>query len=449
MASFRRSSLAIVVVALSAGCPDRVPVPVPDPAPRGEFADPGNTMTGREGPRDPIPAIVLVGETLGWLEPCGCTEGMLGGLPRRVGYLRALEARGYEPVVLDLGDLVREPGRQAELKLDALAKLYKRLPVRAVAVGERDLVYLDRLAAAGLPLLFAEPGARTTVKTRAGSLSVAAAVGPSLRASFEAAGGRAAGAIAATPTADIVLFHGRLDEARALYADRRDVAVVFAGHEDELPPAPVRLAGGALLVGTGDKGKYAALIALGPPAAPGGPPRAEALPRLTALGDRIADDPAAAKLVDEYKDLLFAENLVEASERNKLPETGGTFVGAEACSACHEAEYAVFEKTKHFHAYESLAPRKGTRDPECLRCHSTGFGFESGFAGEEKTPDLARVSCESCHGVGTNHIRNPAETFGKIKDPPKLCVECHDKENSPNFDYSKYWPRIQHKRAKK
>jgi hypothetical protein len=36
--------------------------------------------------------------------------------------------------------------------------------------------------------------------------------------------------------------------------------------------------------------------------------------------------------------------------------------------------------------------------------------------------------------------------YGRIPEPRKLCVECHDKENSPRFDFDVYWSRIQHGR---
>jgi hypothetical protein len=244
----------------------------------------------------------------------------------------------------------------------------------------------------------------------------------------------------------IVLYHGPRDEAAELFKDRKDVLVVHAGHGEEYPTEPERLPGGALLVTTGDKGKYVAVIELRRDAATGAiraePGRAKAI---VPLGDRVPDDPEVAALVDEYKTRLFEENLIEHMER-KVPESGGRYIGPEACANCHRAQFAVYQGTKHAHAFEPLVPRKGTRDPECLRCHTTGFGFASGFAGIEASPHLARVSCETCHGVGSNHAENPAigTTFGKIAEPRLLCVECHDKENSPNFDFDRYWPKIRH-----
>jgi hypothetical protein len=161
------------------------------------------------------------------------------------------------------------------------------------------------------------------------------------------------------------------------------------------------------------------------------------------LDDRVPDDPEVAMVVERYKDRLAEENLVAAAPRLP-PETGGFFVGPETCGSCHKPQFKVFEKMKHAHAYESLLPRKGQHDPECLRCHTTGFGFETGFCGIEATPRLASVSCESCHGVGSNHISNPQPGFGAIKEPAKLCVRCHDKENSPKFHFETYWEKIKH-----
>jgi len=48
-----------------------------------------------------------------------------------------------------------------------------------------------------------------------------------------------------------------------------------------------------------------------------------------------------------------------------------------------------------------LGPDKDyTHDPECLPCHTTGYKKKGGFVSIEKTPDLAGVQCEECHGPG-------------------------------------------------
>ena len=102
----------------------------------------------------------------------------------------------------------------------------------------------------------------------------------------------------------------------------------------------------------------------------------------------------------------------------------------------------VGKKTKHSHAYHTLVEKGHEKDPDCLTCHTVGFGFQTGFISEPQTPTLADVGCENCHGVGGNHVKNPQPGYGKVTKAN--CLTCHTSENSPNFDYDVYFPKILH-----
>jgi hypothetical protein len=52
------------------------------------------------------------------------------------------------------------------------------------------------------------------------------------------------------------------------------------------------------------------------------------------------------------------------------------------------------------------------------------------------------VGCESCHGPARSHVLQPnVKTIYNARD---RCVACHDHENSPQFNYEKYWAEIAH-----
>ena len=72
------------------------------------------------------------------------------------------------------------------------------------------------------------------------------------------------------------------------------------------------------------------------------------------------------------------------------------------------ARFKIWEKSAHGNAYKSLvdAKRPSNRqfDPECIVCHTVGFGYESGFFDADKTNQLRNVGCENCHGPGGEHI---------------------------------------------
>ena len=103
----------------------------------------------------------------------------------------------------------------------------------------------------------------------------------------------------------------------------------------------------------------------------------------------------------------------------------------------------VLDPTPHEHAWASLKATNDHHDPECVACHVTGWGDSSGFITEASTPKLINVTCEACHGPGEEHnnlqTKTPNGKLGK-----QFCVKCHDPDNSPKFDFDKYWPKIQH-----
>jgi hypothetical protein len=141
------------------------------------------------------------------------------------------------------------------------------------------------------------------------------------------------------------------------------------------------------------------------------------------------------------------------------------YVGSQACKSCHKKEYRIWEKTPHHHAYDTLvkATRPSNRqyDPECIVCHTVGFGYRSGFVGEKETPKLKDVGCESCHGPASLHVANPNDTewqkrvnlwkhlpANKREDAmDQFCQKCHDEDNDVTWiggGFKRKWPKIAH-----
>lgn len=130
----------------------------------------------------------------------------------------------------------------------------------------------------------------------------------------------------------------------------------------------------------------------------------------------------------------------EAAGPETPPPANQTFIGAKRCSSCHFKEQVKWKASGHSKAFE-LLPDKYQKDQTCLKCHTTGLGEASGFKDKASTPDLAGVTCEICHGPGSEHekICKPllnvkelsAEQTKAAKDsiwlmtPKNVCVECH------------------------
>ena len=89
-------------------------------------------------------------------------------------------------------------------------------------------------------------------------------------------------------------------------------------------------------------------------------------------------------------------------------------------------------------------PVKYQSDPECLKCHVTGYGAAGGYAAgtsPEVLRELLGTTCEACHGPGSEHVKI-AKPFVNVKklspeqekavrdsiykiQPNNVCVRCH------------------------
>jgi 2',3'-cyclic-nucleotide 2'-phosphodiesterase (5'-nucleotidase family) len=123
---------------------------------------------------------------------------------------------------------------------------------------------------------------------------------------------------------------------------------------------------------------------------------------------------------------------------------GGPYVGSESCKSCHASEYEQWEQTAHAHAFETLGEEHRDRT-DCRSCHTVASGVAGGFVSVESTPDLASVGCESCHGAGREHTRQPTSRYGAVG--LSSCTVCHDPGNSPKFDYYSYVDKVNHQAA--
>ncbi|MHC4718797.1 MAG: multiheme c-type cytochrome [Planctomycetota bacterium] len=110
-----------------------------------------------------------------------------------------------------------------------------------------------------------------------------------------------------------------------------------------------------------------------------------------------------------------------------------TYVGSKSCRSCHTKEYKTWRKTKHYKTFKQLEGPE-TKDPDCLKCHSTGYGKPGGFSSEEETPDLASTGCEACHGPCSEHNKaaKDAPEKGKwdTKIPKVVKTVCHRRSGS-------------------
>jgi len=254
----------------------------------------------------------------------------------------------------------------------------------------------------------------------------------------------------------VVIYHGPAKEALELRQSLPEVDLWLLSHWTAQPLNQVQTSeAGAIVVGPGDRGREVGLITLEKMKKAGA--RTATFNQII-LDHRIPDSPKAAPIQESF--LKRSQSSVvtpppppaRASEpapaqpqpqlQSVLAATDNMFVGSEVCRLCHEDIYKKWHDSKHAHALETLVTKGQSQNPACLRCHTVGFGEQTGYDFKNNQPYLAGVGCEMCHGRAGYHVRADDQSNNFAKTTEATCVRCHDQKNSPKFVYNEYVTRV-------
>ena len=274
----------------------------------------------------------------------------------------------------------------------------------------------------------------------------------------------------------VLLVHGDPEEAAELSRQFPQFQIVATtGGAEEPPKQPSVIQGSrALLVECGHKGMYVSVLAFFDDPDPAKRNRYQRVP----LDARFAESPEMQAQLVSYQKELETTGL-DGLGLPVVAHPDGEFAGSEVCADCHTSAWAEYEQTPHYHATDTLVKLDPPRhfDPECLSCHVTGwnpqeyFPYASGYRSLEATPHLKQNGCENCHGPAADHVsaetgavevaeadketlraalrlnlvenegNKEGQAYGEVV---KNCMQCHDLDNSPDFDFQKYWPEVKH-----
>jgi len=111
------------------------------------------------------------------------------------------------------------------------------------------------------------------------------------------------------------------------------------------------------------------------------------------------------------------------------------FAGADTCKKCHAGSHEEWATTAHAGALGTLKAVGMDKNASCLPCHTVGFGVSTGFIDEAKTPQLAGVQCENCHGAGADHASDPFGVVPPVLRPQaEMCGGCHSEVHHPTYE---------------
>lgn len=295
--------------------------PKPEPGAKPGTVGGVPLFTGWPQQQRPDVAVVLTGQTYGYLSPCGCSRPQKGGLERRYNFMNDLRAKGWPVIGLDLGDVAPPAGKGVQkqnlLKYRTAVKALTEMGYVAVGLGEYDFnAQLFELIGELLnmpgepPVVLAGnlvgvqrggdgkpvktfpreqffPGGRGdapmvqghTVSVAEGRppVGVVSVIGPTVwqkvekidsqfgfqdNAAVVAAALKELGAHPAKPELRVLLYQGTLDEAKAAAeAYPQFQAVVCLSEDSEPPQFPTPANGGkTLIIQVGHKGQNVGVL---------------------------------------------------------------------------------------------------------------------------------------------------------------------------------------------
>ena len=409
--------------------------------------------------------ILFGADNQGVLSSCGCPTNPSGGFAKRQTIIDKFRRVRADVVVIDAGDMF--PERPNDLKVKYLATALGRAKYDAVAMGDQEFAMgvprLQALAgehkvplicanvrdAAGEPL-FPPHVIREAGGHRIGIFAVIAddALGSAARdwrqgLKVEPPLEAAKREVADLDGCDLViaLSHQPIEATKELAKSVPGIHVVISGHDPAIFRKPVEI-GPTQVLATGPVGRVVGALTFSP--GPDGGPMTSM--QLVGLSERtVRDAPWVLDLYWEY----VKKAKGEAPPEWALTPPPPAYEPAIACAKCHEKEYVQWEKTHHAHAYATIKAKKRHEDPECILCHTMGYGRAGGFFSMEETPGLAGVTCQACHPVTSRHGDDKAQKIDEKLRPKtfinaRLCISCHGLIESPDFDFHAYRPKISH-----
>ncbi len=417
--------------------------------------------------------VCFVSDTRGRLVPCGCFSGQYGGLTRLKTALDATP--GANPIRLDVGDAIGGAEDYNVIEYKYMLRAYKAMGFEALNLGQREAQLpaeeLRRLAkespvtlisanlldaATGQPLL------KQWKIIERGKFKIALlGVMDSRIASENLGAGLAVEKIEVTlgkvlpglrSQADIIILAAFTDEATLehLAQDFYELNIIVGGKVSQ-PSQKLEKDNRSIVLYTGNEGRALGVLR----ARISGPEKVAPVDHeIRLLEDTVPEDEGIRVLAGGYRDEVRRTRLTvddpAALQANMVPgvKAAANYVGTPVCASCHPDAARIWQHSRHAEAMQTLLDRKADADPNCISCHTVGFGSPSGYRREFAGSKLADVGCESCHGPGSLHVEQRQNhlpvTFNFRPLGAGDCQKCHFGEFSRPFEWDQFWPHIQH-----
>jgi len=403
---------------------------------------------------DGTPLLLFTGNTQAQLEPCGCFIGQSGGLPRRAKAISRIRANGFSPLLVDLGGI--QPSQSQSMKphsfesdnLSTESEVHSRDQHRVQTT-------LTAMGIMGYDALFPFDAETEIVQNQGADLSfpfLDSGLTQDPDAYFIKTVGEKRIAMVTLDLknpAEIALASEKLNSLLSEVQAQSDFIVGLSHSPIEVNrelerkypsfsascrpyKGETEKVGDVLLAYCSAKGKTLGALMLTNP---------EVDIQHIALTEQVSDDPDVRKLLDDFYHQVATDHQLQivshrlfASEPFEQDESN-SYIGSQACQECHQKEFSQWSHSSHATAFNTLRTIGREYYPECITCHVTGSGYESGYEiGNTERAHLVDVGCETCHGPGRQHVYTPLKENIRGQVPEEVCMACHTPEHSPGFD---------------
>lgn len=364
--------------------------------------------------------IIYTGGVNGELEPCGCSPKTdFGGLARRAGYIAEHRKMLSPYILIDAGNFLDMDTPQGRLRAEAMLRAFSIMKYDATAFlkTEKEFPYSflsGLLKKYKIPVISDMPRYRQSISTKRDAFDVNISVNPMNHQKGKL---------------NILLTDKPIPEIK--HVKGWDIIILSSG---EILEEPLKV-NGTIIVSGYPKGERLGILTL---QIDSGGEILGFKHRWQSLGKDIKEDINVRKALKEY-DVRVAGLLRDDSK----PLAEGSYLGVSKCGECHQPFVESWKKTRHANAFSSLERAGKSGDPECIKCHTVGFGEKGGFYSAKITPMLTNVQCEACHGPGRDHLLDLSKPMQSVVE--SVCLNCHTKSASPDFNYPVYLEKIKHK----
>jgi len=248
----------------------------------------------------------------------------------------------------------------------------------------------------------------------------------------------------------LCLFLGTEQNAASLARQVPGIDVILVGRDWKRIRETSRY-GDTILAGVPPQGRFVGelVLTLGPEKEI----RSAAFRAVPMLPDS-ARSPTGARIHETFLAALKEADLAP----DQLMDASEPYAGSGPCLHCHPTEHEQWSGTPHARAMTILREKSQDANPECLQCHTTGYGKKTGFGSTGAAQELGGVGCEICHGPRGLHVKKltEQEKAGRLTLPltdnhrkrplATGCTHCHTTQRDRHFERSQdlRFERIRH-----